>query len=78
MFTERNLSEVDYVYLWEFLPQHRHHQQQVLQIITAAEARGQTRMVEMIRHVADNLAKIITTLENGEANTSRETSADAS
>ncbi|WP_223839189.1 tyrosine-type recombinase/integrase [Saccharopolyspora pogona] len=62
----------------EFLPQHRHHQQQVLQIITAAEARGQTRMVEMNRQVADNLAKIITTLENGEANTSRETSADAS
>jgi hypothetical protein len=48
----------------EFLPQHRDRQRQVLQIITAAEARGQTRLVEMNQHVADNLQTIITVLEN--------------
>jgi hypothetical protein len=48
----------------EFLPQHRSHQQQVHQIITAAQARGQTRVTEMNRQVAENLQKIITTLEN--------------
>ena len=50
----------------EFLPQHRQHRQQTLQIISAAEARGQTRMAEMNRQVADNLVKIITTLESDE------------
>jgi integrase len=48
----------------EFLPQHREHQLQVLQIITAAEARGQSRLVEMNQHVARNLDTIITVLEN--------------
>ena len=48
----------------EFLPQHRDHHQQVLQIITAAQARGQTRLVEMNQQVANNLNKIITALEN--------------
>jgi hypothetical protein len=48
----------------EFLPQHRQHHQQVLQIISAAEARGQTRQVEMNRQVADNLERIITSLED--------------
>ena len=48
----------------EFLPQHRLQHQQVLQIITAAEARGQTRLIQMNRQVAANLEKIITTLEN--------------
>jgi F0F1-type ATP synthase membrane subunit b/b' len=47
----------------EFLPQHREHRQQVLQIITAAEARGQARLSEMNRQVAANLDKIITSLE---------------
>lgn len=47
----------------EFLPQHRKHHQQTLQIISTAEARGQTRMVEMNQHVADNLTAIITSLE---------------
>jgi integrase len=54
----------------EFLPQHRQHRQQTLQIISTAEARGQTRLVEMNRQVADNLekiiTKIITALENDE------------
>jgi integrase len=48
----------------EFLPQHRQQHQQTLQIISAAEARGQTRMVEMNRQVADNLEKIIATLDD--------------
>jgi integrase len=48
----------------EFLPRHRQHRQQTLQIITAAEARGQTRLAEMNHQVASNLSKIITALEN--------------
>jgi site-specific recombinase XerD len=48
----------------EFLPQHRQHHQQVLQIISTAEARGQTRQVEMNRQVAGNLERIITSLED--------------
>lgn len=47
----------------EFLPQHRAHRRQTLEIISAAEARGQLRQAEMNRQVADNLNKIITTLE---------------
>jgi hypothetical protein len=47
----------------EFLPQHRAQHQQTLQIITAAEARGQTRLAEMNGQVADNLHNIITSLE---------------
>ena len=47
----------------EFLPQHREHRQQVLQIISAAEARGQLRLVEMNQQVLGNLDNIITTLE---------------
>jgi hypothetical protein len=47
----------------EFLPQHRAHHRQTLQIITAAEARNQTRLVEMNRQVADNLEKIIAALD---------------
>jgi integrase len=43
----------------EFLPQHHAHRQQVLQIITAAEARGQTRLVEMNQQVLGNLDRII-------------------
>lgn len=39
------------------------HRSEVHQIISAAEARGQSRLVEMNRQVADNLDKIITTLE---------------
>jgi integrase len=60
----------------EFLPQHRQQHQQLLQIITAAEARGQARMAEMNRQVAGNLEKIITALGGGEAGT-REAAADA-
>jgi len=52
----------------EFLPQHRAHHHQLLRIISTAEARGQTRMAEMNRQVADNLEKIITTLDNNDSN----------
>jgi integrase len=47
----------------DFLPQHRQQHRQTLQIISAAEARSQARMVEMNRQVADNLEKIIKALE---------------
>jgi integrase len=60
----------------EFLPQHRQQHQQLLQIITTAEARGQARMAEMNRQVAGNLEKIITALGGGEAGT-QEAAADA-
>ncbi len=50
----------------EHLPQHRAQHQQTLQIITAAEALGQTRLAEMNRQVAGNLEKIITALESGD------------
>ena len=48
----------------EFLPQHRAPAAATLQIITAAEARGQTRVAEMNKQVAANLDKIITALED--------------
>jgi hypothetical protein len=62
----------------EFLPQHREHRQQTLQIISAAEARGQKRLVEMNRQVADNLKKIITSLEDDGQTDTDEVAADAS
>ena len=48
----------------EFLPQHREQRQQLLQIVSAAEARGQARVAEMNRQVLGNLEKIITGLED--------------
>jgi len=48
----------------EFLPNHREHRQQVLQIISGAEARGQHRLVEMNQQVLGNLDNIITALES--------------
>ena len=60
----------------EFLPQHRAQRQATLQLITAAEAAGHTRVAEMNNQVAANLDKIITTLEaDGE---DAEAAADAS
>jgi len=61
----------------EFLPQHRAHRQQTLQIISSAEARGQLRQVEMNRQVADNLNRIITTLDNDSDGEQAEGQADA-
>jgi integrase len=46
----------------EFLPQHRAQRHQVLQLVTAAEARGQQRLAEMNRQVLHNLDNIITAL----------------
>ncbi|GAA3820243.1 tyrosine-type recombinase/integrase [Streptomyces chiangmaiensis] len=62
----------------EFLPQHREQRQQTLQIISAAEARGQKRLVEMNRQVADNLEKIITSLEDDGQSDTGEAATDAS
>jgi hypothetical protein len=58
----------------EFLPKHREHRQQVLQIVSAAEARGQHRLVEMNQQVLGNLDNIINALEN---DTDAKESADA-
>ncbi len=59
----------------EFLPQHRRQRTEILQIITAAEARGQRRLVDMNRQVLTNLDTIITSLDE---NDDREPVADAS
>ncbi|GAA4475389.1 hypothetical protein GCM10023094_12790 [Rhodococcus olei] len=48
----------------EFLPRHREHRTQVLQLITAAEARGQQRQVEMNTQVLGNLDRIIAALDD--------------
>ncbi len=47
----------------EFLPHHRQQRKEIHQIISAAHARGQLRLIEMNQHVADNLDVIITALE---------------
>ena len=47
----------------QFLPQHHQQRQQVIQIISAAEARGQQRLAEMNRQVLGNLDQIIAALE---------------
>ncbi|WP_327388155.1 tyrosine-type recombinase/integrase [Streptomyces sp. NBC_01207] len=51
----------------EFLPQHRQQRQQLLQIVSAAEARGQLRVVEMNQQALGSLDRIITALEEDEA-----------
>jgi hypothetical protein len=62
----------------EFLPQHREHRQQVLQLIIAAQARGQQRLVEMNQQVLGNLDRIITTLhDDSEASDCQQEAADA-
>jgi integrase len=48
----------------QFLPQHHDHRQQIVQIISAAEARGQTRLAEMNQQVLANLDNIITGLQD--------------
>ena len=50
----------------EFLPQHHAQRHQTLELITAAEARGHQRLVEMNRTVLSNLDTIIDTLETPE------------
>ena len=61
----------------EFLPQHRQQRHEVLQIMSAAQARGQLRLVEMNQQVLGNLDKIITALETGGSSPER-AAADAS
>jgi hypothetical protein len=61
----------------EFLPQHREHRRQVLQIIGSAEARGHQRLVEMNRQVLHNLDRVITSLHAAPDATTEQT-ADAS
>ena len=56
----------------EFLPAHRRQRLEVLQIVSAAEARGQGRLVEMNQTVADNLTRIITVLEDDADETRRD------
>jgi hypothetical protein len=48
----------------EFLPQHRAQRQQLIQIISAAEARGQARLVEMNQQVLGNLDQVINALDD--------------
>ncbi len=47
----------------QFLPRHHQQRRQVIQIISAAEARGQQRLAEMNRQVLRNLEQIIAALE---------------
>jgi integrase len=62
----------------EFLPAHHEHRRQVLQIVSAAEARGHSRLAEMNQQVADNLTNIITALETDTADAEARADADAS
>jgi len=48
----------------EFLPRHREHRQQVIQLITAAQARGQARLAEMNQQVLTSLDNVITGLQD--------------
>jgi hypothetical protein len=61
----------------EFLPRHHAQRQATLQLITAAEAAGHTRVAEMNKQVAANLDKIITALETGGGDDQQEAAADA-
>ncbi|MGB9045982.1 MAG: hypothetical protein WCC47_00970 [Pseudonocardiaceae bacterium] len=56
----------------EFLPQHRAQRQQLIQIISAAEARGQARLVEMNQQVLGNLDQVINALDDDESQTGEE------
>ena len=75
-FREACLTCPMFVTTPEFLPQHRDHRQQIVQIISAAEARGQTRLAEMNQQVLANLDNIITGLQDDTE--SGEVTADAS
>jgi hypothetical protein len=61
----------------EFLPQHHAQRRTTLQLISAAEAAGHTRVADMNKQVAGNLDKIITTLETDDGD-QRKAAADAS
>jgi integrase len=61
----------------QFLPQHREQRRQVVEIISAAEAHGQQRVIEMNQQVLGNLDAIITTLTD-DADPDEQQAADAS
>ncbi len=61
----------------EFLPQHRQQRHEVLQIMSAAQARGQLRLVEMNQQVLGNLDQIIAALDT-DGSSSGQAAADAS
>jgi Phage integrase family len=61
----------------EFLPQHHRQRRQVIQLISAAESRGQQRLAEMNHQVLDSLDNIITALE-ADAGTHEAETADES
>ena len=48
----------------EFLPEHHQHRRQVVEVISAAQARGQQRLAEMNQHVLGNLDLIIAALQD--------------
>lgn len=58
----------------EFLPQHRAQRQQLIQIISAAEARGHARLAEMNQQALGNLDKVITALADDEPQTNEQMS----
>jgi integrase len=60
----------------QFLPEHRSQRQQTIQIISAAEARGQARLAEMNQQVLASLDRLITALNDDSGADSEET-ADA-
>jgi hypothetical protein len=61
----------------EFLPQHRRHRSELLQVIRTAEARGHSRVAEMNQGVLTRLGKIITSLEANEDSSGQQAAADA-
>lgn len=50
----------------DFLPQHHEQRRQTVQLISAAEARGQSRLIEMNQTVLHNLDRIIGSLDTTE------------
>ncbi|MCG5216515.1 hypothetical protein [Streptosporangium sp. KLBMP 9127] len=61
----------------EFLAQHRQQREQLLQIVSAAEARGQLRIVEMNKQVLGSLESIIVALETDTTSKDTEAVTDA-
>lgn len=60
-----------------FLPQHRRHRRELLQVISAAEARGHGRVAEMNQGVLTRLDKILASLETEQDPSGQQAAADA-
>ncbi|TDD16799.1 integrase [Nonomuraea diastatica] len=58
----------------DFLPQHHQQRQQILHIISAAEARSHQRMVEMNQQILTNLGRIVGALQDDGEPTRQEAS----